>query len=312
MPLDPQAEALLKTFAAAGLKPFREMGIAECRAAFDALCMSQPPSRARIATAVDLKIPGPGGQIPLRIYTPQGDGPFPVLMYFHGGGWVIGSLDAYDIICRELCFGASALVVSVDYRLSPECRFPAATNDCLEATRWAGEFACEINGDAHRIAVSGDSAGGNLAAVTALRVRDEGGPNLCAQLLVYPVINGGVLPTHSMVENGKGYLREGADMKWFFDHYVGSLSDRYRPNCSPILANSLSNLPPALVQTMEFDPLRDEGENYANALKEAGGTVTLSRYVGAIHGTLCFVTSLDQGRAMMDESTYWLSQRFRS
>ncbi|EWS53972.1 MULTISPECIES: alpha/beta hydrolase [unclassified Methylibium] len=311
MPLNNQAADLLKTLSAAGAKPFHQMTPAECRNAFDALCISQPASRATIFSAVDLTIDDSDRKIPIRVYTPLGEGPFPILMYFHGGGWVFGSLDAYDIICRELCGGTGAVVVSVGYRLAPECKFPAATDDCLAATRWAGEHAIEIGGDAQRIAVSGDSAGGNLAAVTALRIRDEGGPQLCAQHLVYPVTNCAGLPSTSMVENAQGYLLEKADMDWFFGHYLNSPSDGYHSNCSPMLAKSLAGLPATLVQTMEFDPLRDEGEMFAKALERADVMVAHTRYEGAIHGTLCFATSFSQGRALMDESILWLREQFR-
>jgi acetyl esterase len=201
-------------------------------------------------------------------------------------------------------------VVSVDYRLAPEHKFPAATDDCLAVTRWLGEHAGEIGGDAKRIAVGGDSAGGNLAAVTALRLRDEGGPALVGQLLVYPVTDHYSKGTESMTKNADGYLLARQDMVWFSDHYLRSAADVSNPAYSPLRAKSVSGLSPALVLTAEFDPLCDEGEMYAKKLKDAGVPTTLTRYDGAIHGFFGFFSVLELGRAGMDQSCKWLKERF--
>lgn len=308
MPLHPQVKALLDGMAATGGPALNEMPPAGARTAFAAMLAILPPAAARIAGAVDRSIEGPAGALPLRIYTPLGAGPFPVLMYFHGGGFVIGDLDAYDATCRELCAGAGCIVVSVHYRLAPEHPFPAAPDDCLAATRWAGAHAAEFGGDATRLAVSGDSAGGNLATVTALRIRDEGGPALCGQLLFYPVTDHVSRPTRSLVDNAEGYLLTRADMEWFAQAYLGDRHDE--PLACPLRAASLAGLPPALVATAEYDPLRDEGEAYAQALSAAGVATEFKRYDGAIHGFLMFPALLDLGREVIVDSTAWLRQRF--
>ena len=288
MPLHPQIKHLLDGIAAMGGTPLHQLPVTVARRAFRPMQATMPPSTAKIASVAGHAIEGPAGEIPLRRYTPQGPGPFPVLVFFHGGGFVIGDLDDYDGTCRELCAGAGCIVVSVAYRLAPEHRFPAATDDCLAATRWVGRHAASFGGDPARIALAGDSAGGNLATVTALRIRDEGGPALCAQLLVYPVTDHVARETASMRDNAEGYLLTRATMRWFVDHYLGPEGDPHHPHAFPLQAASLAGLPPALVVTAEYDPLRDEGEAYAAALEAAGMTTTLRRYDGAIHGFFMF------------------------
>ncbi|MBL6749876.1 MAG: alpha/beta hydrolase [Nevskia sp.] len=310
MPLHPQVKGLLDNVAASGIPPFHQMTPESCRATFKQLFGALPPSTAKIAGTKDIKIPGPAGAIPARVYTPEGKGPFPVLVYMHGGGWVIGDIEGYENVCRELCGGSQAVVVSLDYRLGPEHKFPAATDDCLAAVRWVGEHAAEIGADAKRIAVGGDSAGGNLAAVTALRLRDEGGPRLAAQLLIYPVTDHYTKNTVSMVKNAEGFLLTRQDMVWFSDYYLRTEADVKNPHFAPLRAKSLAGLAPALVLTAEFDPLCDEGEEYAARLKDAGVPTKLSRYDGAIHGFFGFFSVLDLGRAGMDESCRWLKERF--
>jgi acetyl esterase len=307
MPLHPQVEGLLQQMAAAGAKGFSEMTVDECRQTFAGMLAGLPPSGAAIASVIDRKIPGPGIDIPVRLYTPEGNGPFPILMFFHGGGFVIGDLETHDAVCRELCAGSQAVVVAVDYRLAPEHPFPAAPDDCMAATRWAAANAAEINGDAQRMAVSGDSAGGNLAAVVAQQSVQEG-PMLCAQLLIYPATCADGTETPSMVENASGYLLERSDMDWFLGHYLPNESDRSIPRSSPIHNTNLAGLAPALVITAEYDPLRDEGEAYARAMQAAGVDVEISRYDGAIHAFYSFFPILEQGRAAIDESNRWLTQ----
>ena len=212
----------------------------------------------------------------------QADTPLPVVVYFHGGGFVIGDIASHDTTCQRLAAGVPALVVSVDYRLAPEHRFPAAVDDCEAATAWASAHSPEFGGDPSRLAVAGDSAGGNLAAVIARRARAGGGPSIAFQLLVYPVTDmTRSLPSHT--ENGTGYLLDSDAMSWFLDNYLAK-ADRRHPDASPLFADDLSGLPPAFVLTAEFDPLRDEGEAYAERLRTAGVPVTTSRYDGMIHG----------------------------
>jgi acetyl esterase len=233
----------------------------------------------------DARFEGPGGEQPLRIYTPEGDGPFPVLVWIHGGGfWMGEDLPIWDGPNTRLAADAQALVVSVGYRLAPEHRFPAAVEDCWAGLRAIAERAPEWNGDPGRMAVMGASAGGNLAAVMALRARDEGGPPLALQVLVVPVVQAGDDHTASRRDFASGYGLDGIDA--MRDAYVPNPLDRANPWVSPIFASDFSRLPPALILTAEFDPLRDEGEAYAEKLRAAGVPVTLERFAGAIHGFL--------------------------
>ncbi|MFI9551778.1 alpha/beta hydrolase [Nonomuraea endophytica] len=223
------------------------------------------------------------GKVPVRVYWPEGDGPHPVVVYFHGGGFTLCTLDTHDGVCRTLCAGARAIVVSVDYRLAPEHPYPAAVEDAYAATVWAYEHAAELGGDAARIAVAGDSAGGNLAAVTCLKARDTGqGPPIRFQLLVYPVTDAAMdAPSHD--ENGEGYFLTNAHMRWYWDNYQPDLARRAEPYCSPIRADA-HGLPPAMVITAEHDPLRDEGEAYADKLRAAGVEARTLRFEGMFHG----------------------------
>jgi acetyl esterase len=282
MPLDPAAEALLQQMADAGMPPLNEMSPPDARVAaegFLALAGEGDP----VASAEDRTIPGPHGDIPVRVYTPNsGTAPRPVLVYFHGGGWVIGDIATLDSVCRVVANRAECIVVSVDYRLAPEFKYPVPLDDCFAAVKWAAENAASIGGDPGRIAVGGDSAGGNLSAAVALRARDEGGPALIHQLLVYPVTNFD-FSTESYDANGKDYLLTRDMMEWFWDHYLKSAADGDDPLVSPLRAKDLSGLPSATVFTAEFDPLRDEGEAYAVRLTEAGVTVKHTRFDGQIH-----------------------------
>ena len=224
------------------------------------------------------------------------------MVFFHGSGFVLCSLDTHDGMCRNLCAGGGCVVVSVDYRLAPEEKFPAATDDCLLATRWAAEHAAEIGADPARIVVAGDSAGGNLAAVTALRVRDEGGPELCGQLLLYPVTDYHTPGTPSYVENGDGYGLTRATMEWFWDHYLAEAADALHPHASPLRAPDLSGLPPAFVMTAEYDPLRDEAEVYGRRLDAA----EIVRVPGMNHGFLFWVGVVDAAGPPMAQACAWV------
>jgi acetyl esterase len=278
--------------------------------------MEQRPAEgltaARIAAVSDRVIARPGGGIPLRVYTPLGSGPFPLVVFFHGSGFVVCSLDSHDLMARNLCGGSGAVVVSVDYRLAPEAKFPAAPDDCLLATRWVAEHAGELNGDPARIVVAGDSAGGNLATVTALRIRDEGGPRLAGQLLIYPVTDYHSPGTPSYAENAEGYGLTRAGMAWFWHHYLADPRDALHPHASPLRAADLSGLPPALVHTAEYDVLRDEAEHYAERLREAGVAVTMKRWAGMNHGFYFWVGMVDASAAAMDEACAWLRRVFNT
>ena len=306
MPLNPQFKALLDQMAAAGGPPLIEMPIADARAMYRAM---QPKSDIAVGNVQDRTIPGPASDIPVRIYTPEGRGPFPMLMNFHGGGWVIGDLDTADYQCRELCRSVGCIVISVDYRLAPEHKFPAAADDCFAATQWAAANAKRLNGDANRLAVGGDSAGGNLAAVVSQMARDKGGPKLVFQLLVYPVTNAD-FSTTSYRDNAEGYLLTKTSMEWFWNHYAPGAADRAHPYASPVRATSLARLPPALTMTAEFDPLRDEGEAYAAALQKAGVASECVRYDGLIHGFFAMANVVPAAKPGMDKAIAALRRAF--
>jgi acetyl esterase len=225
----------------------------------------------------------------------------PVLVYLHGGGWVIGTLDSYDATCRELAQGAGCVVVSVDYRLAPEHRYPAAPEDCYAAVQWVAANAASLGADAKRLAVGGDSAGGNLSAVVSQMARDRGGPAIRFQLLIYPVTDAD-FTRRSYVDNAEGYLLTTASMRWFWDHYVPEQAKRAEPYASPLRAADLSGLPPAWVCTAEFDPLRDEGEAYAKRLQQAGVSTTLTRFDGLIHGFVSMGLVAPKAQAGVDEA----------
>jgi acetyl esterase len=254
------------------------------------------------ALVQDRQIEGPNGTIGLRIFRPLGsDGKrLPVLVWFHGGGFVIGSVPESDGDCRHLATLASITVVSVDYRLAPEHPFPAAADDCFAATSWVVERAAELGIDASRVAVGGDSAGGNLATVVALMARDRGTPRIRFQLLVYPVADLVTLDTRSHHDNAEGYFLTRKSMFWFRDHYLPREADRKNPYASPLHAD-LRFLPPAFVVTAEFDPLRDEGEQYAERLERAGAVVTHRRYDGMIHGFFSMSAFLDDGKRALND-----------
>jgi acetyl esterase len=309
MPLDPQTQLLLQQMEAAGAPPLYTLPVEAARAMV--LANPFPPVPfGRLASIEDRAIPGPAGDIPVRIYTPEGSGPFPVLVYYHGGGWVILNLDSHDSLCRALASGAGCVTISVDYRLAPEHKFPAAPDDCLAALRWAAANAIEISGDPARIAVGGDSAGGNLATVVALLARDAGGPPLAGQLLLYPVTDHYRVDLPSYAENAEGYFLTMDDMVWFWDHYLSSADEAIDPRASPLRAADLGGLPPALVITAEYDPLRDEGEAYAQRLREAGVPTTHTRYAGAIHGFFSMAGILDQGKQGIEDANTWLKLIF--
>jgi acetyl esterase len=298
--LDPQAKAVLDAMA-----PMPDLGsvdLALLRGGMESQALLSPGAPEPVAKVEERRIPGPAGAIRVRIYTPRGRGPHPVLIYFHGGGFVLCSLDTHDGTCRSLANGAGVLVVSVDYRLAPEHRFPAAPEDCYAAAQWAARSAAEIGGDPSRVAVGGDSAGGNLAAVVSLMARDRGGPRLRFQLLIYPVTDC-AFGTASYRENAEGYFLTTAMMKWFWGQYLADPAAGAQAYASPLRARDLSGLPPALCITAGYDPLRDEGEAYAKRLAEAGVAATLSRYDGMFHGFFGMSAQLDAAKRAVGEAS---------
>jgi acetyl esterase len=301
VPVHPQLAAFLEASNRPGVPKMWEVDAQAARAMARALVAATAAPKQEVAGVVDRSIPGPGGPIPVRIYTPANPAPRGALVYCHGSGFVIFDLDSHDAECRALCNLAGIVVVSVDYRLAPEHKFPAAVEDTWAALEWTAAHAAELGADPARLAVGGDSAGGNLAAVVAQLARDRGGPRLAFQLLVYPVTDAR-LGHASMDENAEGYALTKAQMAWFIAQYVRNEADKLDPRCSPLLAKSLADLAPALVITAEYDPLRDEGEAYAQRLIAAGVRTSLTRYTGMIHGVFQMHGTVDAGRAMLEQA----------
>lgn len=284
MPLDPYLAGVLQMMAGSGAKPIAEGTPEEGRAGYLALTAGTltPEQRVPVASVQDITVPGGAGPVRARIYRPEGAGAFPTVAYFHGGGYVIGNLDTHDNMCREICRGAQAVVVAVDYRLAPEHPFPAGIEDAVAAAKWVVANARELGGS-ERVAVAGDSAGGNFSAVVAQQLRDAGMP-LAAQFLIYPAVDHAAAVYPSAEQNGKGYFLEADTMAWFYNHYAGHVADTMDPRLAPLQAASLARLPPAVIVTAEFDPLRDQGAAYAEALRAAGVQAELIEGPGMIHG----------------------------
>jgi acetyl esterase len=278
------------------------------RAAFAAMPgQTQGPNMARVEMK---EVEGPAGPIPVRVYTPIGGaGDRPGLVYIHGGGFVLCNLDTHDATCRELARGADCVVVSVDYRLAPEAKFPAAPEDCYAATRWVALEANTLGIDANRIAIAGDSAGGNLAAAVTLMCRERGGPSLVHQLLIYPVTDSRC-EAASFEENGTGYFLTANMMRWFWHHYLETEKDGESAIASPLRADDLVGLPSATVLTAEFDPLRDEGRAYAERLTAAGIATRYTNYPGVFHGFFGMTEQIPRARTAVDESCAALRQAF--
>ncbi len=281
--LDAQVAELLQLMEKMDSPPFESLSPEEARKAIGDRVYEIGGEKIALGKVEDRTIPGPGGDLPIRVFTPEGKGPFPALLYFHGGGWVTCNTETYDPACRQVCNLSNCIVVSLDYRLAPEHKFPAANEDAMAALQWLEQNGSEIGVDAGRIAVGGDSAGGQMAAVLALRCRDEGGPSIALQLLIYPVTDLTRMDTESYQQYSDGCFLTKGMMEWFRGHYLNSLSDAQSPHASPLLAEDLSGLPPAYILTAEFDPLRDEGEAYAKKLDDAGTPVRCVRYNGLIH-----------------------------
>jgi acetyl esterase len=307
--LDPDAAAVFKAFQEAGRPPFETVTPAEARELYLQGRVATNPEPPELDKVQPLTIPSPSGPIPARIYRPKqlrtADGLAPCLVFFHGGGWVIGDLDSHDVVCRKLADEGQLIVVSVDYRLAPEHKFPAAVDDSIAATKWIAENAKKFDIDASRLCVGGDSAGGNLAAVVAIAARDGNGPEIAGQVLIYPAIDFAMThPSHSEPETS--LLLTHSVIKWFRDHYLGGTADVHDWRASPARANTLAGLPPAYVLTAGADPLRDEGDEYAERLKQAGVAVTYRHFPGQFHGFFTMGKLLQQANVAAADIGTWL------
>ena len=301
MPLHPQAAQFLEQYTALGVKPAELCTPAELRENMRRSIL-RAPDHYPLASITDRVVPSlvAGGEIPVRIYRGSSDSSLPVLVFYHGGGWVAGDLDTHDLMCRAIAHAAQGLVVSVDYRRAPEYRFPTAAEDCYSAWQWTLNHSSSLGGDPGRIAVAGDSAGGNLAAAVPLMARDRQTDMPWRQILIYPITDW-PLSTTSYEQFADGHLLTRRAMQWFWDQYIPNVADRQHPYACPNRVNSLLGLPPALVVTAECDVLRDEGETYARRLVEAGVVTEITRYDGMLHGFAHRVTTFDAARQLVDQ-----------
>jgi acetyl esterase len=307
--LDPDAAAVFKAFQEAGRPPYETVSPAEARELYLKGRVVSNPEPPELKSVKPLAIPAPQGSIPARVYTPtrlrEANGLAPCLVFFHGGGWVIGDLDSHDVVCRKLADEGQLIVISVDYRLAPEHKFPAAVDDAITATTWIAENSRQLGIDPARLSVGGDSAGGNLAAVVAISARDGNGPAIAGQVLIYPAIDFALThPSHSEPETS--ILLTHSVIRWFRDHYLNGTADVHDWRASPARANTLIGLPPAYVLTAGADPLRDEGDEYAKRLKEAGIPVTYRSFPGQFHGFFTMGKLLQQANVAANEIGAWL------
>ncbi|WP_213774487.1 alpha/beta hydrolase [Bradyrhizobium sp. dw_78] len=307
--LDPDAAEVYRAFQEAGRPPYETVSPVEARELYlkgRAVTNPEPPE---LKSVEPLAIPAPHGSIPARVYTPlrlrQAGGLAPCLIYFHGGGWVIGNLDSHDVVCRRLADEGRLIMVSVDYRLAPEHKFPAAADDAIAATKWIAANAKQLGIDAARLSVGGDSAGGNLAAVVAIAARDGDGPAIAGQVLIYPAVDFAMThPSHSEPETS--VLLTHSVMRWFRDHYLNGAADIHDWRASPAKAETRAGLPPAYVLTAGADPLRDEGNEYAVRLRKAGVPVTHRTFPGQFHGFFTMGKLLQQANVAASEIGVWL------
>lgn len=294
-PLHPDAAEILETLKANGVPEWHTLSPVRAREVYDARVGLFADTRTPVGRVDNPTIDGPGGDLRVRLYYPADAGTekLPALVYIHGGGWTLGNLDSHDELCRRLCLATGGVVLAVDYRLAPENPFPAPLDDCLAAIQWLAANADELGVDANRIAVGGDSAGGNLSAGACLWLRDHGGPRMVAQVLLYP----GIVPQWenlSFYENARGKFLTRTDVQWFWANFLGDTPPT-NPYAAPG-AGELTGLPPALIVTAGHDPLRDDGEIYGHQLAEAGNEVVIRRYDGMIHGFLGIPTELEDAR----------------
>jgi acetyl esterase len=316
MPLDADAAAFLKRLAEVQAPPTHQMAPGEARS----LLLPMAGLREQVGGIESFDVESPDGSVSIRLYTPflrtedldrsPSTGGRPVALYFHGGGWVMGSVETHDNICRRLSNEAKCIVISAEYRLAPEHKYPAALNDCYAATCWAAQRHAEFGGDPQRIFVTGDSAGANLATAVCLRARDEQGPALAGQVLVYPITDC-CFDTPSYVANAHGYMLTRDTMQWFWNHYLPEGNDGRHCYQSPLRATSLAGLPPALVVTCEFDPLLDEGRAYADRLAAEGVPTTYIEEKGMIHGYLRRLDSFRRAQQTMRDIAAWINGRQR-
>ncbi|SFR68620.1 acetyl esterase [Halogeometricum rufum] len=305
----PEIAGLLEQMGAAPAPSFSSLSPTGARQLMKHM-FPDPDEPEPVGDVMDLHLGDEG--VPVRVYVPEGQGPYPTVVYVHGGGWVLGDVDTHDETCRAITNATDAMVVSVDYRLSPEHTFPTPLEDCYTALEWVFDDAQTMQVDTDNVAVAGDSAGGNLAAALALMARDRGGPDIDRQVLIYPVTDHS-FDTESYEENGAGYLLSKEDMEWFWDHYLESDVDGKNPYASPLQAKNLEGLPPATVLTCGFDPLRDEGAAYAHRLEEAGVSVNHINYDDAIHGIAQFLVEpmdLTRSRELIDDVAADLTATF--
>lgn len=309
MPLDPQVQAIRDQLERDPVPRLYTLTIAEAREQDLESTVGGAGSRVPVAEVADRRIPGPAGPLTVRVYRPEGEAPRPVLVYFFGGGWSLGTLDTSDDVCRRLTNGAGCVTVSVGYRLAPEHKFPAAVEDCYAGLAWAAANAGPLGADPSRLAVGGDSSGGNLAAAVTLLARQRGSPALVHQLLVYPNTDYQA-GTPSRREMDDEYFFNARAVAWYWDLYLASAADGRNPLASPLREQDLTGLPPATVITAEFDPLRDEGERYAGRLSQAGVPVEATRYDGMVHGFFTMTGLLDAAGAAVGQAAGRLREAF--
>ena len=309
MSLDPQAEALLKNMEESGAPPFNKVSPAEARLMYDQgseLVRGDPPEPHSIE---NMDIPGKDGKIAAWAYRPSESKNLPTLVFFHGGGFVIGSLKSHDTVCRSLCIEAQCLVISIDYRLAPENKYPAALDDAWTATNWIANNIESLGGDANHLVVAGDSAGGCLAAAVSLLAKESGSPDICKQILVYPCTDMSArFDSHR--EFGDGYRLTSELLEWFYNHYFSEKDDIMHWKASPLNAQDFTQLPPTFIISAGFDPLQDEAKAYAEKLKNAGVQVKLSHYEGMMHGFITMPGVIDKAKEALNECAEELKNVF--
>ncbi|WP_238009522.1 alpha/beta hydrolase [Dactylosporangium sp. AC04546] len=313
MPLDPQVQQMRAGKERDKVAPLYSMSVEAARAADLASIRAAGGNPEKMHEVVEHWLPGPGGKVLLRVYRPSAEPSLPMLMYFFGGGWVLGTIDTADGIARSLANAAGCIVAVTDYRLAPEHPFPAAIEDCWAAAEWVADNAAAIGADPHRVAVGGDGAGGNLAAALTLMAQEAGGPRLAGQLLVCPStdLSDATATDESMRTSNDPYLFNRHSVAWCRSRYLIDPDDAYNPLASPLQAESLAGLPPALVITAEFDPLRDQGERYAARLARAGVPVAVTRYEGMVHGFFAMSDALDAGKVALAQAAQQLRAWFQ-